>query len=138
MNNPTHQNTENPTPMARLSSLFLLLHLAAVVGSAATAPTASAVPAPSSAFITTTTPNKGDDKQATTLSAYLRGAGGTQIYGNATKADDNDDDDDGEGSLVDRLADTPIAQSGTGATVTGAQVGSIAATGSLAYDSIGE
>lgn len=83
------------------------------------------------ASVTAAVPNK----QQTTVSAYL-GGGPVANRRNTTKAgaaqiDDGDDD------INSRLADTPVAQYGVGATVTGAQVGSIAATGALAIGCVG-
>lgn len=80
--------------------------------------------------------------QATTISAYLRG--GTHVdtantNNNAAAAVNENAQDDAKyfGEVSSALADTPAVQSGSGATITGAQIGSIAATGALAYDSIG-
>lgn len=81
--------------------------------------------------------NDDNDKQQSVLSAYLRGTGGDQLYGNATKTDTETDDEDSYRYLTNRIADTPVAQRGMGATVTGAEIGSMAATGALAYDSLG-
>lgn len=80
--------------------------------------------------------------QATTISAYLRGGprvDATTTSNNATAAapEKTHDDADYLADLSSALADTPAVQSGSGATITGAQIGSIAATGALAYDSIG-
>lgn len=81
--------------------------------------------------------------QATTVSAYLRG--GSRAYTsnsnstNATAAPEyaHDDAEYNGDDLSTALADTPAVQTGSGATVTGAQIGSIAATGALAFDVVG-
>jgi hypothetical protein len=112
--------------------LLLLLLLGLLFGLGLADPAAPPQPAVASRD-STSAPTL--DKQETTLLAYLRGGNLniTKASNDGGRGNDDGDDDD----LADEVADTPVGQSGAGATVTGAQTGSMVGTGELAYESLG-
>lgn len=110
--------------------VFGLLGLAMATYSAASTTSAQPAPPPFTANTAAPALNSNMDKQETTVSAYLRG-NGTKSGGGGGDSDNDD------GDLTRLVGDTPVAQSGAGATLTGATTETMAGTGALAYESLG-